>query len=119
MIQSMAGSQNELLHPPIQDFAHVELVFRRTRYLMNPSKLLELLAGFAEHAEDFSIQAELIDPSGKRIGAVQILMRRRRDTNRPGRAGRHGSGDLRRFVADGWTGVWIHWHLNHNLTLEF
>src|SRR5439155_16832220 len=81
--KSLAGSQNKLLHPPIQDFADVELVFRRTRDLMNPPKLFELLAGFAKQAQDFSIQAELVDPAGKSVGAVQVLMRRRRNTNRP------------------------------------
>ena len=53
--------QKQLLHAPIQQFADVDFVFRRARDFVNPSELLELLAGLAQHADNFSVQREFVD----------------------------------------------------------
>jgi hypothetical protein len=82
----MARFQDQLLYTPIQYLAYVKLVFRRTGDLVYPPKLIELLTGFSEHAQDFSFEAELINSAGKTIGAVKDLTRRRRNTYSPGRA---------------------------------
>ena len=44
---SLAGFEDQFLDSPVQEFAHVEFVFRRTRHLVHPAKLFELLAGFS------------------------------------------------------------------------
>ena len=46
----MPRLQEKLLDPPVQEFRHIQLVLRRTSDLMNPTKLPQLLARFAEHA---------------------------------------------------------------------
>src|SRR5437660_6100355 len=55
------GMQDQLLHPPIQDFSREDLVLGWTSELMDPAELLELLSGFAQHAEHFALEAELVD----------------------------------------------------------
>ena len=39
--------QHQLLHPPVQQLPHVELVLRWASNLVNPSKLLRLFPGLA------------------------------------------------------------------------
>src|ERR1700730_146293 len=82
--------QYEFLNSPIQELRDIKNILGRARNLVNPSKLLELLAGFAEHAEDFSVEGELIDAPWVRVRGVQRLTRTGRDANRPRRAGRLG-----------------------------
>src|SRR6202042_3815718 len=53
--------QRQLLPPPVQQFRHIQRVLRRTRHRMDPAELLQLLAGLAEHAEHFAVEAELVD----------------------------------------------------------
>src|SRR5260370_40080490 len=53
--------QDQFLHAPIQQFADVQLVFRRAGDFVNPPELLELLAGLAQHAHNFSVQREFVD----------------------------------------------------------
>ena len=59
--------QDELLHTPVQQFAEVDFVFRRARDFMNPAKFLELFPGLAKHAEDFSVQADLVHAARKSV----------------------------------------------------
>src|ERR1700730_3844007 len=66
----MIRLQNQFLHAPIQQLADIEFVFRRARDFVDPTKLLELLAGLAEYSHHFPLEAELIDPTGKGIRAV-------------------------------------------------
>jgi SRSO17 transposase len=44
--------QDQLLHAPVQQLAHVKDVFGRTRDFVDPAELLELLAGRSELADD-------------------------------------------------------------------
>ena len=44
--------QRQLLHPPVQQLGHIQLVLRGTGDLVNPSELLHLLSRLAEHAQD-------------------------------------------------------------------
>jgi len=40
---------------------------------VDPAELLELLAGAAEHAKHFAIQAQFVDAAGKRVGDIEHL----------------------------------------------
>src|SRR5215467_523530 len=80
--------EHELLHPPIEQLRDIELILARTRNLVNPPELLHFLPGLAEHAEDFALERELVDAPGHRVRAVQHLIRRRRDADRPWRTRR-------------------------------
>src|SRR5262249_7806742 len=71
--------QDQLLHPPGQNLGDVEFVLGWARDLVNPPELLELLARLAEITEHLSIQAECGDAAGIGIGAVEYLVRPRRD----------------------------------------
>src|SRR5229473_1196622 len=52
---------------------------------MWPIELLWTAAGFAEHAEDLSIQGQLVEPAGLLIDGEEILRRAiGRDAKRPG-----------------------------------
>src|SRR3984957_20982265 len=51
--------QDQLLYPPVQQFADIEHVLGRTGHRMDPAELFQLLAGLAEHAEHLAIEAEL------------------------------------------------------------
>src|ERR1700730_5837468 len=82
--------QYEFLNSPIQKLRDIKNILGRARDLVNPSKLLELLARFAEHTEDFSVEGELVDAPRVRIRGVQHLTRTGRDANRPRRARRLG-----------------------------
>ena len=62
--------ENQFLHAPIQEFRYIKLVFGWTCDFVDPSELLELLAGFAQHAQDFAVETEFVDSSGKSIRAV-------------------------------------------------
>src|SRR6266566_1295108 len=101
----MTWLEDEFLNAPVEDFTDVEFVFRRAGHFVNPAELAELLAGLAEHAQDFSVEAELIDAPGKCIGTIKHLVGSGRDANRPGRAGSHRAGCRRGFVADGGASV--------------
>jgi hypothetical protein len=50
----------QFLHTPVQNLCDVEFVFGRTRDLMNPAKLPELLTRIAEHTQHLSIKAQLV-----------------------------------------------------------
>jgi len=63
----LSGMENELLHPPVQYFGDIELVFRWTGLLVNPTELFELLAGLAEYAQKFAVQSQFVNASRIRI----------------------------------------------------
>src|SRR5580692_4991887 len=97
--------QDQLLHPPIEDFGDIEHVLVRAGDGMDPAELLELFAGAAEHAQNLAVEAQLVDAAGESVGDIEHLVRRRRDAQRPWRAGRHGAAVLQvigqvRLVAD-------------------
>src|SRR6266704_1978852 len=88
----MSWLENEFLDAPIQKFRDVEFVRGRASDFVNPAELAKLPAGFAEDAEDFSIEREFVDAAGKSVGSIEDLIWSRRDANGPGRAGRHSAG---------------------------
>src|SRR5256886_7755417 len=51
-------SEDEFLDAPVQNFGDVEVVFGGAGDFVNPAELAELLAGFAEDAENFSVERE-------------------------------------------------------------
>src|SRR5689334_2682177 len=76
---ALLGVQRELLDTPIEDFAYVELIFRRARHLVNPAELLQLLSSLAEHADHFPVERHLVDTTRVSIRHVQKLVRARVD----------------------------------------
>src|SRR5262245_19706554 len=116
-------TKQQLLHAPVQNFGDEQHVFGRACNLVNPAELFELLAGAAEHAEHLAVETELVDTTRVGIGAVQHLVRRRRDADRPGRAGRKAAarrqvvGEVR-FVADRRARIRIEWHIDLDLAQE-
>src|ERR1700674_4353795 len=111
--------ENEFLDAPVQDFCYVEFVFGGAGDLVDPAELSELLAGFAEDAENFSVEAEFIDAAWKAVGAVEDLIGGGRDANGPGCAGGHGAGGGGGLVADGGAGVGIDGNIDGELAKEF
>ncbi len=83
--------QQQLLHAPVQQFPHVDFIFRWARDFVDPSKLLHLPAGPAEHAQNFAVQADLVNAARESVRRVNHLIRSGRDANGPRRAGTHGS----------------------------
>jgi len=81
--------------------------------------LAELLAGFAEYSENFSVEGEVCRCGRGTVGAVEDLVGRGRDANGPGSAGGHGAGGRGRLVADGGAGVGIDGNVNGELAKEF
>ena len=59
--------QDQFLNSPIEELRHIKHVLGRTRDLVNPAELLELLARFAEHAKDLALERELVDATRVRI----------------------------------------------------
>ena len=82
----MSWLENEFLDAPIQKFRDVEFVRGRASDFVNPAESAKQLAGFAEDAEDFSIEREFVDAAWKSVGSIEDLIWSRRDANRPGRA---------------------------------
>ena len=94
--------QDKFLDAPVQQFCDKDYVLGWARDLVNPAKLLELLASFAEHAQHLAVEAQLVDSPRKRVGGVEQLIGSRRDADSPWgarrlRAGGVGGG----FLADG------------------
>src|SRR5258708_32411361 len=88
----MSWLENKFLDAPIQKFRDVEFVRGRASDFVNPAELAKLLAGFAEDAEDFSVEREFVDAAGKSIGAEEHGGRSGREANGPRRAGGHDAG---------------------------
>src|SRR6266404_3067217 len=94
--------ENQLLHAPIQYFGDIELVFRRAGHLVNPTELLKLLAGLAEHSKNLAIESQFVNAARIRVSAVKHLPRSRRYTDRPRRSWRLCAFNVfRRLIADG------------------
>ena len=55
------GVQHQLLHPPVEQFAHVQHVLARAGQAMDPAELLELLAGAAQCAQHRAVELHLVD----------------------------------------------------------
>src|SRR5436190_18395320 len=111
--------KNHFLHAPVQNFGDVKLVFRGACNLVDPAKLLELFPGFAEHAQDFSVETHFVHAPGVSIGAVKELPRTRRNAESPGRTGRRGAPHVfRRLVANRRTRVRIEWDIDSHLALK-
>src|SRR5437016_2431672 len=55
--------QHQLLNAPVEQLRDVEHVLRGAGDLVDPAELLQLLAGFAEHAEQLSVQGQLEHPA--------------------------------------------------------
>src|SRR5580692_4191152 len=109
--------QDQLLHPPIEDFGDIERVLVRAGDGVDPAELLELLAGAAEHAQNLAVEAQLVDAARKSVGDIEHLVRRWRDAQRPRRAGRHGAAVLQiisqvRLVADRRLRVRLRWNVD-------
>ena len=85
--------QGELLHSPVAELSHVELVLGAAIYGVDCAEFLGELSGSAELAHQVAIQLHLVDFAvhidvvGRiRIGSVEVLMRSRRDAHRRGRS---------------------------------
>ena len=84
--------ENEFLDAPVQEFGDVQLVRGGTSNFVNPSELAGLFAGFAEDAEDSSIERKFVDAAGKSVGSIEDLIRSGGDAESPWRAGGHRAG---------------------------
>src|SRR5260370_3556550 len=84
--------KDEFLDAPIQKFRDVELVRGGAGDGVNPAELAGLLAGLAEDAENFSVEAEFVDAAGESVGGEKNLIGAGGDAESPRRAGRHGAG---------------------------
>src|SRR5712664_4131250 len=115
----MSWFENPFLDAPVQNFGDVEFVFGGAGDFVNPAKLSELLAGFAEDAENFSVEREFVDTARESIGGVEHLVWPGRDANGPGCAGCHGAGGGGGLVADGGAGVGIDGNIYGDDAKEF
>ena len=66
----MGGLEDQFLDAPVQDFGDVQLIFGGAGDFVDPAELSELLAGFAEDAENFSVEREFVDSAGEAVGTV-------------------------------------------------
>src|ERR1043166_10004939 len=62
--------QDELLDAPVQNLGDEQHVFGRTRHLVNPAELLELLARRPQHTQHLAVERELVDAARIGIRAV-------------------------------------------------
>src|SRR5205085_2828731 len=89
--------EKELLHPPVQELADIQHVFRRTGDLVNPSELLQLLPRLAEHAEHLALAVENRSTAVAAIGDVDVALRISRDVVRRVELARLVAGLAKRF----------------------
>ena len=57
VVNSLVRVQDEFLYAPVEQLCDEEGVFGGAGDLVDPAELLELFAGLAEDAEDFSVEA--------------------------------------------------------------
>src|SRR5580704_5756224 len=121
----LAWMQQQLLHAPVQELRHVQLVLGRTAQAVYPAELPGYSAGTAEPAENATVECELIDAAGIGIRCIQVLRRPRCDAQRPGRTGPHRSpagianaGFLGRAITDQHRGVTRRWDIDMNRVQE-
>src|SRR4051812_49017927 len=81
--------QTKLLHAPIHQLSDIQGVRIAAVDFVDHAELLELMSGAAELAERCPVQLQLVDLAVEegilgwiRVGAVEILMRARRDADR-------------------------------------
>jgi hypothetical protein len=86
---------------------------------VDPAKVAGLLAGLAEHAQDFAVEAEFVDAAGESVGCEKELIGRRRDADSPGSAGSHGASVLRRARADRWASIAWRGDIDRDLAEKF
>src|SRR5438132_666265 len=88
------SSENDFLNAPRRDLGDDELVGVAAVDLVDGAELLQLLAGLAELPEDGSVELHLVDLAGdvavlreavvgERVRYVEVLVRARRDADRP------------------------------------
>src|ERR1700741_4495850 len=111
----MARFEDEFLNAPIQKFGDVKLVWEGASDFVNPAELAGLLAGFAEDAENFSIEGEFIDASGETVGVIEDLIWPGRNANGPGRTGSHGACGGGGLIANGGAGIGIYGNIDGEL----
>src|SRR5262245_7844569 len=86
--------QDDLLRAPCRDLGYPQLVFVAAVHAVNRAELLQLLPGLAELADNRSVEFHLVDLAGDvtrrrgiavriRVRGVEIVMRARRDAQRP------------------------------------
>src|SRR5258706_14988613 len=85
----MSWFENEFLDAPVQDFCNVQVVFGGAGDFVDPAELFEVLAGFAEDAENFSIAREVGHACGKVVGTVGDLVGDRCESDNAARAVRY------------------------------
>src|SRR5712692_4610848 len=84
--------QDEFLHTPVGDLAHVNFVRVAAIDLVDRSEFLVQLARMAELAQDFSIELHFVDfavvhvGGAVRVGAIEVLVRARGYADGPWRA---------------------------------
>src|SRR2546422_8091288 len=115
----MGPLEGQLLEAPIEQFGDEKLVFTGAGNFMDPAQLAELFAGFAEDAENFSIESQLVDAAGKSIRGIKNLIGRRCDTEGPGSAGRHRACGGSGLVADSGAGIRGNGYVNRELADKF
>src|SRR6266852_3020757 len=111
--------ENYFLDATVQNFGDIEFVFGGAGDFVSPAELSDLLAGFAEDAENFSVEREFVDAAGESVGGVEHLILPGRDANGPGRAGCQGAGGGGGLVADGGAGVGIDGNIDGDDAKEF
>src|ERR1700693_3013689 len=109
----------QFLHTPVEQFGDIQLVFGGAGNFVNPAELAELFAGFAEHAKNFSVEAEFVDATGKSIGGEDHGVCAGCDTYGPGRARSHATSCLGGFVADCGASVCGSGNVDCDLAKEF
>jgi len=109
----------QFLDAPVEDFGNVEFVFGGAGHFVDPVELAELLAGFAEDTENFSVEGEFVNAAGETVGTVEDLIWCGRDANDPGRTRRHRSGGGGELVVDGGAGIGIDGGVHGDLAEEF
>src|SRR5437899_2120507 len=115
----MGPLEGQLLDAPIEQFGDEKLVFAGAGNFMDPAQFAELFAGFAEDAENFSIESQLVDAAGKSIRGIKNLIGRRCDTEGPGSAGRHRACGGSGLVADSGAGIRGNGYVNRELADKF
>src|SRR5882762_8168122 len=111
--------ERQFLDAPVQNFSDIKFVFRGAGDGVDPAELAGLFAGFAEYAENFSLEAEFVDAAGVGVGGVEDLIRAGRDAQSPRRAGGHGAGVRGGLGADGGASVGGSGNIDGDLAEEF
>src|SRR5262245_47701314 len=115
----MCRLERQLLYAPVEEFSDIEFVVRWAGDGVDPAELAGLLARFAHHPENFSLEREFVNAPRKSIGSVENLIGSRRDAQGPRRARSHGARPVCGLVADGSTRVGRCRNVDRDLAEEF